>query len=182
MEPQKHVLSSIACVAVIGALAFLFTTSVYAFTEPTQAPPGANASAPFNVSANAQTKQGSITVNSAVTVPTLCLAGACRSLWPSFTGDDDWLFNSVGGVTHIYSGVSGSVGIGTNVPNYKLDVSGDIRATGMIYANANNQRYFQGGNDAALYDINVANTMGIYGVQDSAQGHIKLGSNGPTIS
>jgi hypothetical protein len=42
--------------------------------------------------------------------------------------------------------------------------------------------YFQGGDDAALYDINVVNTIGIYGVQDSTIGSIKLGSGGGTIS
>jgi hypothetical protein len=41
--------------------------------------------------------------------------------------------------------------------------------------------YFQGGDDAALYDINVTNTMGIYGVQDITMGAIKLGSNGPVL-
>ncbi len=53
---------------------------------------------------------------------------------------------------------------------------------GTIYAKANNQKYFQGGDDAGLYDINVANTVGIYGVQDSTKGNIKLGSSGPMLS
>lgn len=38
------------------------------------------------------------------------------------------------------------------------------------------------GDDAALYDINVANTMGIYGQSDSTVGGLKLGSGGPTLS
>ncbi|MBI4458027.1 hypothetical protein HY633_03635 [Candidatus Uhrbacteria bacterium] len=76
----------------------------------------------------------------------------------------------------------GNVGIGTTGPSYKLDVSGDIRSTGAVYANANGAKYFQGGDDAALYDINVANTVGIYGVQDSTVASIKLGSGGGVIS
>jgi hypothetical protein len=38
------------------------------------------------------------------------------------------------------------------------------------------------GNDAKLSDINIANTVGIYGLQDSTTGSIKLGSNGGTIT
>jgi hypothetical protein len=37
----------------------------------------------------------------------------------------------------------GSLGIGTTTPGYKLDVAGDIRATGTLYANANGAKYFQ---------------------------------------
>jgi hypothetical protein len=75
-----------------------------------------------------------------------------------------------------------NVSIGNISPSYKLDVTGDIRATGAIYANANGALYFQGGDDVALYDINVTNTLGVYGVQDSTVGSIKLGSGGGTIS
>lgn len=73
------------------------------------------------------------------------------------------------------------VGIGNQAPSYKLDVTGDIRATGAIYANANGAMYFRGGDDAALYDINAANTMGIYGVQTVTEGAIKLGSEGAVL-
>jgi len=38
------------------------------------------------------------------------------------------------------------------------------------------------GNDSKLVDINIANTAGIYGLQDSTTGSIKLGSNGGTIT
>ena len=75
-----------------------------------------------------------------------------------------------------------NVGIGTTTASYKLDVSGDIRSTGAVYANANNQMYFRGGDDAELWDINVTNTIGVYGLQDQTVGSIKLGSGGGTIS
>jgi hypothetical protein len=75
-----------------------------------------------------------------------------------------------------------NVGLGNTSPSYKLDVTGDIRATGAIYANANGAMYFQGGDDAALYDINLSNHMGIYGVQDSTVASIKLGSGGGILS
>ena len=74
------------------------------------------------------------------------------------------------------------VGINTITPSYTLDVSGDIRATGAVYANANGTMYFRGGDDAELWDINVVNTIGVYGQQDQTVGSIKLGSGGGTIS
>ena len=61
-------------------------------------------------------------------------------------------------------------------------ITGSLTTTGIIYAQPNGGMYFQGGDDAALYDINVANTMGIYGMQDSTIGSIKLGSGGGIIS
>ena len=74
------------------------------------------------------------------------------------------------------------VGINNINPAYSLDVTGDIRATTAIYANANGQMYFRGGDDAELWDINVANTLGVYGQQDQTVASIKLGSGGGTIS
>ncbi len=77
---------------------------------------------------------------------------------------------------------SGNVGIGTVSPGFKLDVSGDIRATGIIRANSNNAVYFCGGDDACLFDVNVTNTVAIHGVQNSAVGTLQLGSGGARIS
>jgi hypothetical protein len=51
----------------------------------------------------------------------------------------------------------------------------------VLSISTNNARYFQGGDDAALYDVNVVNTLGVYGVQDSTVGAIKLGSSGQTL-
>ena len=66
--------------------------------------------------------------------------------------------------------------------NGGLLVTGSITASGAIYAQANGQMYFRGGDDAELWDINVANTVGIYGQQDATIASIKLGSGGGTIS
>jgi hypothetical protein len=60
-------------------------------------------------------------------------------------------------------------------------ITGSLTTTGIIYAQPNGGKYFQGGDDAGLYDINVVNTMGIYGEQTVTEGAVKLGSNGPVL-
>lgn len=68
-----------------------------------------------------------------------------------------------------------------------LSVTGNVTAaaitsSGAIIAQANGAMYFRGGDDAELWDINVVNTVGLYGQQDQTVGSLKLGSNGGTIS
>ena len=66
--------------------------------------------------------------------------------------------------------------------NGGLIVTGSITASGAIHAQANGAMYFRGGDDVELWDINVANTLGVYGQQDLGVASIKLGSGGGTIS
>jgi len=66
--------------------------------------------------------------------------------------------------------------------NGGLIVTGSITASSAIHAQANGAMYFRGGDDAELWDINVANTLGVYGQQDQGVASIKLGSGGGTIS
>ena len=94
----------------------------------------------------------------------------------------DLYINTVTGSTGMVVKGDGNVGIGTTGPAYKLDVAGDIRSTNKIWANANGASYFRGGDDAELWDVNVANTMGVYGVQNSDRATIRLGSSGSDIS
>jgi len=63
-----------------------------------------------------------------------------------------------------------------------LGVTGSISASGAIISTANGTMYFRGGDDAELWDINVTNTVGVYGQQDQTVASIKLGSGGGTIS
>lgn len=57
--------------------------------------------------------------------------------------------------------------------------------TGMIFFPDNGRAagdpMIQIGNDVTLSDMDFANTLGIYGVQDPTRGAIRLGSNGSTI-
>jgi hypothetical protein len=61
-------------------------------------------------------------------------------------------------------------------------ITGSLTATTSVIAQANGAMYFRGGDDAELWDINVTNTVGLYGQQDQTVGSLKLGSGGGTIS
>ncbi len=79
---------------------------ILAWTEPTQAPPQGNVPAPINVGTTTQYKQGALGIGGVLQV--------------------------YGGITTPVLTVSGpNVGIGTITPTYKLDVSGDINASGV---------------------------------------------------
>ena len=69
-----------------------------------------------------------------------------------------------------------STGVGGINAEANLTFDGTVLAI-----STNNAKFLQGGDDSALHDINVANTLGVYGVQDSTVGAIKLGSNGQVI-
>ena len=84
----------------------------------------------------------------------------------------------VGGVFTANSAVhlavgGGNVGIGTTAPGALLHVA-DLFAAG--------GRNLQIGDDTFLSDIDLTNTLGLYGIQDSTRGNIRLGSAGPIIS
>ena len=101
------------------------------------------------------------------------------------------------------SGGGGGVTINNNVDNYivtatgtantlngesglqyngtSLAVTGQVTASGAIISTANGAMYFRGGDDAEFWDINVANTVGIYGQQNADRAGLKLGSSGPTL-
>jgi hypothetical protein len=60
-------------------------------------------------------------------------------------------------------------------------ITGSLTTTGIISVPINGAAYFRGGDDAEFWDVNVANTVGIYGQQTQGIGAVKLGSGGPTL-
>jgi len=72
----------------------------------------------------------------------------------------------------------------TAAPVVPLDVTGAIRASGDIQSlsrfttSGTSGEKFLIGNDATLHDIDVANTVGLYGQQNAAVATIRLGNSG----
>jgi hypothetical protein len=93
------------------------------------------------------------------------------SYLPLFT-DGTTLGNSV-----LYQSASNNIGIGTVNPN-----TGKLVVNGLVHAGGGFGTAFRIGDDARLADINLANTIGMYGIEDSTISSLKLGSNGGTIS
>jgi|GEM_PF-1872477 len=87
-----------------------------------------------------------------------------------------------GGWGLVMNVTNGNVGIGTTAPGFKLDVNGTLRAAGKIISSVNGASYFRGGDDAELWDVNVLNTLGIYGVNNPAVATLRLGSGAADIS
>ncbi|MCX6761159.1 MAG: hypothetical protein NTZ84_03620 [Candidatus Nealsonbacteria bacterium] len=89
---------------ILGVLVMIFVVGylAMAWTEPTQLPPGGNVPAPLNIGITAQSKEGALVVGA----------------------------NS--GVTTGLIVRYGNVGIGTTGPSQKLEVNGNILATGDV--------------------------------------------------
>jgi hypothetical protein len=77
---------------------------------------------------------------------------------------------------------NGNVGIGNTAPSYKLDITPNLTTgTGIrVIDNSTNAgvQLVTVGDDSYLTDLDVVNTLGIYGQQNSAVGSIQLGSGG----
>ena len=106
----------------------------------------------------------------------------------SFFDQEFWVRKTNGAANTAWSRMITSSNIGTNaiqnqnaaaqtVANFWI--SGNGQANKFI-ASANGDWYFQGGDDARLHDVNVANTVGIVGMQNAALGAIQLGNNTAT--
>ena len=75
-----------------------------------------------------------------------------------------------------------NVGIGTNSPTQKLDVIGNIRATGQLYLPTNgNYNAILMGEDCWMGDCNISNVIGLSGTNNANSGGIKFGKGGMYI-
>jgi len=108
------------------------------------------------------------------------LVAGGKSWIPWVAGDSDQLrfFSSTLNQNVMTLTSAGNVGIGTTSPGYKLDVAGTIRAMDVFGAGGRNLII---GDDTYLTDVDVANILGIYGMQNSDRAGIRLGSDGSLI-
>lgn len=75
-----------------------------------------------------------------------------------------------------------NVGIGTTSPTQKLDVVGNIRATGQLYLPTDgNYNAILMGNDCWMGDCNISNVIGLSGTNNANSGGIKFGKGGMYI-
>lgn len=127
-------------------------------------------------------------INSSFTLDDLANVAA-----PNPTSDDSLVYNGTNWVNQAqtwtksgsdiyYSG--GNTGIGI-VPSEKLDVDGTVKATKIFVPDSGvdaGSEFVRIGDESFLTDIDITDTLGIYGGADTTVGNIKLGSNGPVIS
>lgn len=77
---------------------------------------------------------------------------------------------------------STGMGLGTTAPTQRLDVAGNIRATGQLYLPTNgNYNAILMGDDCWLGDCNIGNVIGLSGCGNSNAGGIKFGKGGMHI-
>ncbi|MBI2640653.1 MAG: hypothetical protein HYW91_02045 [Candidatus Sungbacteria bacterium] len=115
---------------ILGILgSILFALQLFAFSEPSSPPPGANTPAPLHVGSSGQSKSGGLVLNT---------GGASYGLIVQFGNVGIGTLNpnaklQVTGGNVVFDG---NLGIGINNPTQKLDVSGQIHASGDICTDA----------------------------------------------
>ncbi|MHA1228713.1 MAG: hypothetical protein ACTSPV_18460 [Candidatus Hodarchaeales archaeon] len=195
MTKERYItIISFICIFIFFAVFF-----AYAWQEPTTNPPGGNVYAPVNVGPSDQFKSGrfgayttGIDPNYGFTVG----SGGIKVTGDSYyegnitatgqicdkngcIGDTTTYWKLSADDTKLYPNKTDwNVGIGTTDPGYKLDVSGTIRAKDVFGAGGKNLII---GDDTYLTDIDQANMLGIYGMQNKDRAGIRLGSDGSYI-
>ncbi|MBM3281643.1 MAG: hypothetical protein FJY91_02810 [Candidatus Harrisonbacteria bacterium] len=64
--------------------------TVFAFTEPSSAPPTGNTPAPLHTGTDSQRKSGDLTVKNLIADDGITLGGVKRTSWPKEQGTCDW--------------------------------------------------------------------------------------------
>jgi len=193
MTKERYItVISFICIFIFFAAFFVF-----AWQEPTANPPGGNVYAPINTGPSDQFKSGRFGTYTSGIDPNYGFTVGSGGI--KVTGDSYYEGNITAtgqicdkngciGDTTTYWKLSGTklfpnstdwnVGIGTTAPEYKLDVSGTIRAKDVFGAGGKNLII---GDDTYLTDIDQANMLGIYGMQNKDRAGIRLGSDGSYI-
>src|SRR3990167_11327551 len=127
MKTLKQSFHSLSLIVLGIVFAIGINIAFAAWTGPTQNPPQGNTPSPLNVSTNTQTLEGSKTINGNQITDILYLG-----LGTAING-----ILGVNGITQFFSVpisaiFDGNVGIGTNNPQAKLDVAGDVNVAGEI--------------------------------------------------
>ena len=180
---KNHKVKILLLMLVFASVLFGGIAVFAAWNNPTASPPANNTEAPINVGATAQTKTGNLTVNNLYLTAT---SEGNLSNINQITGFNDLLLygNSTKNAPIYLEGSSviinndagtGNVGIGTTDPS-----AGKLVVNGLIVSQNNGAAYLKGGDDATLNDVNIANTVGIVGVQDATKGCIQLGNSTAT--
>lgn len=109
----------LATIITIVAIAFSISLA-FAWTAPTQSPPGGNTPGPVDVSITSQVKAAGIWAGLVGTDSSFCIGASCITQWMV----SQW---TLAGADLYYSG--GNVGIGTSAPVTTLDINGFARLT-----------------------------------------------------
>ncbi len=152
-------------VAVVGFLAL--ATPAFAFTEPTEAPPGGNAiAAPLNVSSTEQTKLGRLNLGTGLVADSVALSVGSSALLKRLCLNDDggggkciddWSDIVGGGTVVLRSGA-------TSLPSWATTGTGRNADPGYLAVVAQSNQGWAVGGQATDPNWSGATSAGVYGV------------------
>jgi len=123
---------------------FVLNYLVLAWTEPKQTPPEDNVPAPLNVGSDGQQKAGGLILNTGNATTGLIVlgdqanpsGGSCPSGYQWYDLNSNKAINNGECIKTILTADRNNVGIGTLNPLYKLDVNGNVHASGDVCTDA----------------------------------------------
>jgi len=169
----------ILCLGVLVTI-FLFNYLVLAWTEPNQTPPEGNIPAPLNVGFVGQQKAGGLILNTGNATTGLIVlgdqtnpsGGSCPSDYQWYDLNLNKAIDNGECIKTILTADRNNVGIGTLNPLYKLDVNGNVHASGDICTDAGGGKCLS----SASGPWTVSGDNIYYGV---VSGNVGIGTNFP---